>query len=327
MGWLKPYDDHNGESERDGRAPAGWRAVVASSLLVATAVLCSSAMGARSGNIIWEGDDQSVILAPQDVADAPPNEHPVTLQPQHIGSMLSGLRFRHADQEAETPPAAVFNREQVKVLKDALAEGLSRATPSQDVVFSVVGAHRLAPGAFALRNRLTAGRAFYRDGKLNVIFGDIQGPYRKKNIYGRLEEDFYPRKFGSRTAPEAQGSLLVTSTGATLRNDTGGRREDWIMFAASDASGFAAQSPQPTSSGLQQNKPAAEERPVPAARELPEPAPAPRTASGSSPEPDRATEQRPDIEQRLATLKRLREKNLISEEIYREKVDEVLDDL
>jgi hypothetical protein len=288
-------------------------------------------MGAGSGDIIWEGDDQSVILAPQDIPDAPPNEHPVTLQPQYIGSMVAGLRFRHADQPAETPPAAVFNKEQVDVLKDALAEGLSRATPSQDVVFSVVGAHRLAPGAFALRNRLTAGRAFYLEGKLNVIFGEIQGPYRKKNIYGRLEEDFYPRKFGSRTAPEAEGSLLVTSMvtsmGATLHNDTGGHREDWILFAASDASSFAAQSPQPTSGGLQENKPAAEERPMPAANELHEPAPAPRATSGNSPEPNPATEQRPDIEQRLETLKRLREKDLISEEIYREKVDEVLSDL
>jgi len=326
MGWMRPYEAHNGESELDSRAPFLWRAVVASSLMVATAVLCSNAVGARSDDIIWEGDDQSVILAAQDIPDAAPNEHPVTLQPQDIETMLSGLRFRHADQEAETPPAAVFNKEQVAVLKDALAKGLSRATPSQDVTFSVVGAHRMAPGAIALRNRLTAGRAFYRDGKLNVIFGDIQSPYRKKNVYGRLEEDFYPRKFGSRTASEAEGTLLVTSTGATLRNDPGGHREDWIMFAASDASSFAAQSPRRTA-GPQESKPAAQERPMPAAGELTEPAPAPRATTGGSAEASPATGPRPDIEQRLETLKRLREKDLISEEAYREKVDEVLDDL
>jgi hypothetical protein len=98
------------------------------------------------------------------------------------------------------------------------------------------------------------------------------------------------------------------------------------MFAASDASSFAAQSPRQTA-GSQDNKPAAEERPMPATGELTQPAPAPRATTGGSAEASPATEPRPDIEQRLETLKRLREKDLISEEAYREKVDEVLDDL
>jgi len=318
---MKPYGNHNGESERDGRTPSWWRAVVVSSLLVATAVLYSGAVDARSKDTIWEGDDQSVALAPQDEPDAPPNEHPVTLQPQEIESMLSGLRFRHADQEEDTPPVAVFNKEQVKVLGDALAKGLSRATPSQDVTFSVVGAHRLAPGAFALRNRLTAGRAFFRDGQLNVIFGDIQSPYRKKNIYGRLEEDFYPRNYGSRAPSETEGSLLVASTGASLRDEPGGRREDWIVFAASGASEAATSAPRETEPVK------SEQRHMPATTAGFEPAPAPRDSAKTHPAAAPGAGALPDIEQRLETLKRLREKDLISEQVYREKVDEVLKDL
>ena len=320
MGSMKPYGYHNGESEHDSRAPSWWRTAVASSLLVAIAVLYSSAVDARSKDTIWEGDDQSVILAPQDAADAPPNEHPVTLQPQEIESMLSGLRFRHADQEEDAPPVAVFNREQVTLLSDALATGLSRATPSQDVTFSVVGAHRMAPGAFAMRNRLTAGRAFFRNGKLNVIFGDIQSPYRKKNIYGRLEEDFYPRKYGSRAASEAQGSQLVAGTGASLHDESSGRREDWVVFAASGAAGPAVVQ------GKRQPE-APEQRQSTVARPLPKPAPAPDVNGGTPANTAFDTGLRSDIEQRLETLKRLREKDLISEEVYREKVDEVLEDL
>src|SRR5690606_34856655 len=129
--------------------------------------------------------------------------------------------------------------------------------------------------------------------------------------------DFYPRKFGSRTTPEAQGSLLATNVGAALRNDPDGHRDDWIIFAAPGASSFAAQSPQPAASP-QASRPSAEERPMPV--ELPEPAPAPPAAAGSSADVTPAAEQGPpDIEQRLETLKRLREKDLISEEIYREK--------
>jgi hypothetical protein len=319
---MKPYRVYNGESKCEDRAPR-WRAVIASSLLVATWLLHSSAVDARSGDVIWEGDDQSVVLAPQDDANAPSNEHPVSLEPQDIEAMLSALRFRQADQEADAPPAAVFNKEQVQVLSDAFANGLSRATKSQDVTFSVVGPHRLAPGALALRNRLTAGRAFFRDGKLNVIFGEIQSPYRKKNIYGRLEEDFYPRKFGSRIAPEAQESELVAGTGSSLRSEAGGRRGDWIMFAASGASA-SAQPTQPVPiAGPQDAAQTPGERPVPPDTGAPEQTPA---LPAHTDEPG-AIEQGPDIEQRLETLKRLREKNLISEEIYREKVDEILEDL
>lgn len=325
---MKPYRDRKSEMECDGRAP-GSRAFVAC-LMVASTMLYGVAVDARSGDMIWEGDDQSVVLAPQDDAGAPPNEHPVDLQPQDIETMLSNLRFSHADQERDTPPVAVFNKEQVQVLSDAFSRGLSRATPSQDVTFSVVGAHRLAPGALAMRNRLTAGRAFFREGKLNVIFGNIQSPYRKKNIYGRLEQDFYRRNFGSRTTPGAPESLLVAGTGASLHPEGDRQREDWVVFDVSAAAATDSIVPLPSPpTAAPDGSPEQRQVPAPAAHPAPAVRPTVRPATGSpsdeaSHEPSGKT---PDIEQRLERLKRLRDKDLISEEIYREKVDEILDEL
>jgi hypothetical protein len=299
------------------RAP--WRiAMLYVALAMVPGILVSPAY-ARSNGVIWEGNDQAVLLAPQDDETAPPNDHPVSIAPQAIEEMLAGLRLRYADQEATTPPVAVFNKDQVDILGAALATGLARAEASQDVTFSIVGAHRVSPGAFARRNRLTAGRVFFRQGKLNLIFGEIQSPYRKKNVYGRIDEDFYPRKYGRRASAEEHEAVLLASTSGTLRSAPEGTREDWVVFEADLANADRA------------TVGTAPEESIP----LPPPGEAGRTPSATMDDSGRREQAArraeaiatADIEQRLETLKRLREKELISEEAYRQKVDEILDDL
>ena len=289
-----------------------WRTpAVVCSLVLAAGPVCPPAEAA-SDAVIWEGNDQAVALVPQDEDTAPPNDHPASVAPEDIERMLGSLRFRYSDEETNTPPAAVFNEEQIEILGPALATGLGRATPSQDVTFSIIGAHRMSPDAIVRRNRLTAGRVFFRQDKLNVIFGEIQSPYRKKNIYGRVDEDFYPREYGSRAVPAAQESLLMASTAASLRDDADGPRHDWVVFDPDAAVALPGPSADVAAEG---SVPA----PGPAA-----PAPAAPVAAGLA---EAEAEAPQDIEQRLETLKQLREKDLISEEAYREKVDEILEEL
>lgn len=259
-----------------------------------------------------------MILAPQDEETAPPNDHPATVAASDIERMLASLRLRYTDQETDTPPVPVFNDEQVEILGQAFATGLEEATPSQDIKFSIIGAHRLSPDAFARRNRVTAGRVFFREGKLNIIFGELQSPYRKKNIYGRLDQDFYPREYGSRTVPAERESVLVASTASSLREDAGGPRYDWVIFDP----GMAGALPPPGSSPAQTTQPE-ESIPVPEPRQSrPAPTPADPVADDTAESAGSG-----DIEQRLKTLKRLREKGLVSEEAYRQKVDEILEEL
>lgn len=300
-----------------GSAP-WWRAALAFCALGPAAGLFCLAAHAQSNAIIWEGEDQSVVLAPQDDETAPPNDHPATVAASDIERLLASLRLRYTDQESGTPPVPVFNTEQVEILGEAFAAGLKEATPSQDIMFSIIGAHRLSPDAFARRNRVTAGRVFFREGKLNVIFGELQSPYRKKNIYGRLDQDFYPREYGSRTVPAEHESILVASTASSLREDSAGPRYDWVVFDPDMAGAL----PSPGSSPMEATEP---EETVPApvpGESRPAPAPADPVAADTS-----EAAGRDDIEQRLETLKRLREKGLVSEEAYREKVDEILEEL
>ncbi|CAN5314539.1 hypothetical protein BH24PSE2_BH24PSE2_00080 [soil metagenome] len=272
--------------------------------------LLGSPAPAEADSVLWEGDDQSVVLAPQDDEAASPNDHPATLAPEAIEKMLAGLQLRYTDTEAEGPPLAVFTDEQLAILGEAVATGLARASPSQDIIFSLIGARHLSPGAFARRNRLTAGRVFLRDGQLNLIFGELLSPYRKKNVYGRVDEDFHPRRFGSRAAPEDHDAVLITSASASLHRGPDGERRDWVVFDRALARTEAA--PQP-------ELPPAVSPPAaapPAPPEAPEPE-APEPESGAA----------ADVEQRLKTLKRLRERDLIPEETYRKKIDEILEDL
>lgn len=258
---------------------------------------------AGSDAIIWEENDQSVVLVPQDADGAPPNDHPATVAARDIERMLASLEFRYVDDGNETAPAPVFSAEQVDILGAALATGLARAAPTQDVRFSIIGAHRLSPDALVRRNRLTAGRVFFHEGELNIIFGEIQSPYRKKNIYGRLEQDFYPREYGSRRTPAEREAVLVASTATRLREDAGGTRYDWVICDP----GAVTSSPGPTSANATQPD-----------------------AAVASPPPGQAAAEAPaagDLEQRLRTLKRLRDEHLISEETYREKVNEILEEL
>jgi hypothetical protein len=287
-----------------GGAPL-WRAALVFCVLGPAAGLFARPADAASNDVIWEGKDQSVVLAPQDDETAPPNDHPAIVAASDIERMLGSLRLKYSDQETPLP---VFTDEQVGILGEAFAAGLKKATPSQDVRFSIIGAHRVSPDAIARRNRITAGRVFFREGKLNVIFGELQSPYRKKNIYGRLEEDFYPREYGSRTTPSEQESILLASTAMSLREAPDGPRYDWAVFDPDHVSELPADG-------------------APGA-EAPLAAPEPSRPAAASADPAAAgAAGRNDIEERLKTLKRLRDEGLVSEEAYREKVDEILEEL
>ena len=52
------------------------------------------------------------------------------------------------------------------------ARALSQAGPNEDVTFVVVGQRKAVYG-LAKQRKVTTGRVFYREGKLNIIFGKM----------------------------------------------------------------------------------------------------------------------------------------------------------
>ena len=270
--------------------------VIASGALALVAAVTCAADTPRDVTVLWSANDQWVKIEPQDDAAAPPNDHPAQLASQAISDALAALRIRIVDEDtAAEAQRSVFTAEELRNLAPRIASGLAKAGPRQDVTFSTIGSHPRAAGGLVKDPGVNAGRVFYDDGKINVIFGELQSGYRKRNVYGQRTEDFTPRQEGSRAKAAENDWALTAHPGIELHSNAGGVRNDWVEIdTAAVASGAAAVSQAPAAA----TPPAA-------------------TAAKSS----------ADIEQRLKTLKELRDKNLISEEAYRAKMQELLSEL
>jgi hypothetical protein len=260
----------------------------------ALALFAANACAADSRDVIvlWSAHDQWVKIEPQDDAAASPNDHPVQLASEVIGNALAALRIRPVDQDtAADAQRSVFTADEVRNLAPRIAAGLAKAGPRQDVTFSTIGSHPRSPGGLVKDAGVNAGRVFHDAGKINVIFGELHSGYRKRNVYGQRTEDFTPRQEGLRTRAAEHEWALAARPGVELHSNAGGVRNDWVEIDGTSAT-------------------------LPAA--------AAATGSGGTPA---ATRSGVDLEQRLKTLKDLRDKNLISEEAYRAKMQELLSEL
>ena len=283
----------------------GRQLAIASGALALVAALTCAADTPRDVSVLWSANDQWVKIEPQDDAAAPPNEHPAQLASETISNALAALRIRIVDEDtAAEAQRSVFTAEELRNLVPRIASGLAKAGPRQDVTFSTIGSHPRAAGGLVKDPGVNAGRVFYDDGKINVIFGELQSGYRKRMVYGQRTEDFTPRRQGSRTKAAENEWALAARPGVELHSNAGGVRNDWVEIdSAAVASGTVAVSQAPPAA----TSPAA-------------------TAAGSGEGPA-TTKSGVDLEQRLKTLKELRDKNLISEEAYRAKMQALLSEL
>ena len=289
----------------ENRRLRGRQLAIASGALALVAATTCAADTPRDVIVLWSANDQWVKIVPQDDPAASPNEHPAQLATEAISNALAALRVRIVDEDTGTETLrSVFTREELRNLAPRVASGLAKAGPRQDVTFSTIGSHPLAAGGLVKDVGVNAGRVFYDNGKLNVIFGELQSGYRKRNVYGQRTEDFIPRRQGSRdqgcgTKVEPRGAswrrISFECGGRSQRLGRDRRRSCRIGRSGCVAGAGGSDASSSNSSGIREG---------PAA-----------TKSGA------------DLEQRLRTLKELRDKGLISEEAYRAKMQEVLSEL
>jgi hypothetical protein len=277
------------------RAASARRVAQWSGALALVAAITCAADAPREVTVLWSANDQWVKIEPQDQAAAPPNDHPAQLASEAISNALAALRIRIVDEDTATEAQrSVFTAEELRELAPRIASGLAKAGPAQDVTFSTIGSHPRAAGGLVKDPRVNAGRVFYDDGRINVIFGELHSGYRKRSVYGQRTEDFTARQQGSRTQAAEHEWALAARPGVELHSNASGVRNDWVEIDGAAAASDAAK--------------------------------APAVASGSGQEPA-VTKSSADLEHRLKTLKDLRDKNLIGEEAYRAKMQELLSEL
>jgi len=168
------------------------------------------------------------------------------------------------------------------------------------VAFAVSGEH--GRSGTSGNPTVTSGRLFVKNGAINIIFNDIHGEFTDQFLAAGWLRPFEP---GSRGKP-SQAAVVAKSDATYVANN----RRDWILIAESAAPPM----PQPIRA-----------RPATVAPAVPVTATATSVVSTRT-VPASAVEYQKSS-RRLAVLKGLKDKGLISETEYNEKRKEISKDL
>ena len=272
--------------------------------------------------VIWQtGTNVYIKYVEQDNSKFGENDHPVTLKVEEISKALGSIKFLENDpSDSDQEQQSVFTAEQIDVLSQNLAKGLAKAKSNQDINFAL---DRRSTKIFSLKaNRLfVAGRAFYKDGKLNIIIGDYD-----RGAEEGFEAAYDPTHVGivhynfdhGRRTKSSKGfkKPIITVQGIENNQFKGTHRNDWLLIdlkSVSEALDMAAK--------LQKSEEQARKREeivellgIEEASPSHPPAAAPASESHS-------------VEERLTILNRLKDKGLITDEEYAMKRKQILEDL
>lgn len=235
----------------------------------------------------WPVHDFTAIrLVPREPGSAP-NQHPVQVDAEALRQQLAQVRF-----VVGAGTQALFAADELGELIEPLIEAFGNATPDDDLL--LLSTSRRGGGLLSQPLGITA-RLFVQGGQLQLLVNDAR--YEFFNDYKGTGKP--PQfNFGSRT--KASQIALRSTTGSNTR-------PDWLALPTTLPAAPAVAAPVAVTPKTV--APAATAPAAPAAQ----PALRPR-------DPGFADE----AEQRLLTLKRLRERGLISEEEYQQKRREIL---
>lgn len=292
-------------------------------------LLCAGA--AQADEILWQsGPNLYIKLVKQDESKreaTPLNQHPARLNANQIANALEGIEVWGAGGMFKRKRLkSLFSLQQARLLGQYLSAGLSKARPDQDLAFVLA---RSEKKYYIIQNTgYTGGRAFYLNDKLHIIIGDYDatGDRFKETAYRShgvtdLKQYF---KHGRRAKPSKFKASVVGRAGVGSYEEGGRARRDWLVVDLEQAAtAYLAEKAQqapaaPVADGALQAEAArlAQER-----RQMRlEMARMRKEMKGEA-----GAERTP--EQRLATLKSLRDKELITDEEYQQKRQRILGEL
>lgn len=273
----------------------------------------------KEKNVIWQGSTNEFFkYAAQDTSDFGENDHPVELSGKDISTILGLIKIQAQDNHKEKKELEpLFSAEQVTLLGQYLAKGLNNAQADQDIIFalekSVDSFIGLKPDRF-----FVAGRAFYKNNKLNIIIGDYDLP--RHNAYEAAYDPThtgivrYHFNYGKRSQASKFNKPITRINGVENKRLANDRRDDWLLIDVNTALKAYERM-----TGIRKKKELEKKR-----EELREVLGGDQIAPLEETAPVKAKR---SLEERLIELKRLRNKDLITEEEYAEKRKQLLDEL
>lgn len=264
---------------------------------------------------LWNGGPEGYVrIESQEITANRANQHPVSVTPQQLTNLLSEIKIR----QGRSSPRLLMNDAMARRLADPLSRGLAQADPSQDLTFAIAGDVEGQSNVLSTVT-VTTGRMFYQDGRLNLVFGLIQ-EYAQDLDYSSRGPSAYPP--GQRSGMISTNVQVLPATGMLLAS---ANRSDWVVLGSNAWTG--------PDGGVASSAPADNVLSgAPLATPAPAAAVAPTTVASSAVAPvpvapANTEEYYQSFDQRLATLKRLREQNLITEQEYQSKRQQILDQL
>lgn len=200
----------------------------------------SSAVFAKDDIVYWKsGLYQYFKYAEQDSSKFGNNNHPVELKVDEIVNSLKALEFTEKQIFGNETIKSVFTTSQANLLGKQLANGLKDAKPGQDIIFVLVGTN---PKLLVLKQKyFLAGRAFYQDGKLNIIIGEYNLPRNDEleRVYdpGDNRAVSYSYNYGRRSKQSNKfKGTIITVPGFENKKTAKKFRRDWFMLDVTLAS-------------------------------------------------------------------------------------------
>lgn len=282
---------------------------------------------------VWELNEQFVRLVKIEPG-APPNEHPVSLDPIEIEHALASLQlwvdggvFRDEQSVPVYPP------KQAALIARYVADALGKASPAEDVTFNVRGYVEVML-SMGREREWTSGRVFYVGGKLNLIIGDYQKRLdkAKKTVEGSfgVTDDFREVHFdvGSRDSKGSMPGRIVNTNGVEIYNE-GKVRTDWVRIDVAKAALAFRESQTPLAMRKEEQKAKAEAAKLTIERrqmreEMARMRKELRDLQGGATTGGASVA---SVEERLVKLQELREKGLISEADFALRKKAILEEL
>jgi hypothetical protein len=244
---------------------------------------------------LFKSRDQYVRIVKQDSGKGQAvakNDQPVELDSELIRAALNTLEIMLPGMEKSQP---VFTDTQLDMLAKYLSQGLTQAGPNEDVIFAIIDNFKAVYG-LTKEQKFTSGRAFYQDGKLNIIFGKIQEDYKSYGMYAPVDRRLYPLSPGVRSVASQHTWKLLEHPDMQFQMIANGLRSDWIKLDLAAMTARAAMGEQAARSG---------------------------NAVGEG----GVISVHKTVEERLKTLNELKDKKLITDEEYQKKRAAILGDL
>jgi hypothetical protein len=275
----------------------------------------------KDEDVIWKaGRNIYFKYSEQDKSYFGNNDHPVELNAEEISKALESLKILEKDgADTDKEQKSVFTSEQINLLSQNLAKGLTNAKPNQDIIFALEKSDNKVLGLIKDRS-FVAGRAFFKDEKLNIIIGDYDRPRDKG-----FEAAYDPTKVGivsyhfdhGKRSQSSKGfkKTIIEVQGIENKQLKDIRRKDWLVIdlkLMSEASVLKAKMQKEQE--MERKRKELKQLLDSEATSPSHPVAVPATTTGSS-------------EERLKTLNQLKDKGLITDEEYAAKRKQILEDL